>query len=621
MSVFQEKPMRRSALISPWGVGAIVPFVNDESLMIAGLDMWRYGDSSEFVIEDKRLTNRLRVKELRWPPDYREYRSDSRNHNIKIPAVRFPRWHYCPHCGYMERNTLYGAPLFCKAPEWPEEKVRKCSKKYRRRMIPERFIVVCPEGHVDDFPVAEWLHSDSDHRYNPSSCKIRRSTGGTSASLSGVRYYCTCGASKSISGALLPNALEKIGYHCKGGKPWLGIDEDDDNPCTCETRQLKVVQRGASNIWFAHTVSSIHIPTDSDDVTREIATIVNNRDYLELIMASSLHGQMPRDLIGMIAQNRGVNPDALYDAFNEKINNVDTESGNTKELSEEEYRLAEYKILVKNSGSDVLDFHSVNKRITEYDSSIQKYFNSISLVKKLRETCAFVGFSRLDPYKNTSLDDKKSMIRLGNGNWLPAVENYGEGIFFEFSLDAITEWSQRPAVQKRIEILNKSYKAAKFSNNTTEDLRSDYVLLHTFAHIIINQLSYECGYGSSSLKERIYCERCSHDFDMCGVLIYTASGDSEGSLGGLVRRGEKGRLEDTIISATRNASWCSSDPICIQSVGQGPESCNLAACHNCALLPETCCEVGNRLLDRALIVGDLENKELGFFSELIRGGR
>ena len=136
MSVFQEKPMRRSALISPWGVGAIVPL-----------------------------------------------------------------WHYCPHCGYMERNTLYGAPLFCKAPEWPEEKVRKCSKKYRRRMIPERFIVVCPEGHVDDFPVAEWLHSDSDHRYNPSSCKIRRSTGGTSASLSGVRYYCTCGASKSISGS------------------------------------------------------------------------------------------------------------------------------------------------------------------------------------------------------------------------------------------------------------------------------------------------------------------------------------------------------------------------------------------------------------------------------------
>ena len=621
MSVFQEKPMRRSALISPWGVGAIVPFVNDESLMIAGLDMWRYGDSSKFVIDDERLTKRLGVKELRWPPDYREYQSDKINHNLKIPAVRFPRWNYCPHCGYMEYNTLYGAPIFCKAPEWPEEKIRKCSKKYRRRMIPERFIVVCPEGHIDDFPVAEWLHSDSGHTYNSSTCKIRRSTGGTSASLSGVRYYCSCGASKSISGALLPNALEKIGYHCKGGKPWLGIEEDTEKPCACESKQLKVVQRGASNIWFAHTISSIHIPTDSDDVTREIAAIVNNRDYLDLFMASSLNGSLPRDLIVMIAQQKGVDPDALFDAFNEKINNVEAENANSKDLSEDEYRLAEYKILIKNSGSDVLDFHAVNKSINEYDSSIQKYFNSISLVKKLRETCAFVGFSRLDPYRNISLENLKSMIRRGNGNWLPAVENYGEGIFFEFSYDAITEWAQRAAVQKRIDILNKSYKASKFSKNTTEDLRAEYVMLHTFAHVIINQLSYECGYGSSSLKERIYCERCTDDYNMYGVLIYTASGDSEGSLGGLVRRGESGKLEDTIISAIRNSSWCSSDPICIQSVGQGPESCNLAACHNCALLPETCCEIGNRLLDRALIVGDLNNKGIGFFSELLNGGQ
>ena len=103
---------------------------------------------------------------------------------------------------------------------------------------------------------------------------------------------------------------------------------------------------------------------------------------------------------------------------------------------------------------------------------------------------------------------------------------------------------------------------------------------------------------------------------MCGVLIYTASGDSEGSLGGLVRQGEPGRLEDTILAAIHNAEWCSSDPICIQSPGQGPESCNLAACHNCALLPETCCECGNRLLDRGTIVGVLENEDIGYFSEL-----
>lgn len=128
--------------------------------------------------------------------------------------------------------------------------------------------------------------------------------------------------------------------------------------------------------------------------------------------------------------------------------------------------------------------------------------------------------------------------------------------------------------------------------------------------------SYDCGYGSSSIRERIYCEKTSNEFGMYGVLIYTASGDSEGSLGGLVRQGEKGRLEDTIISAIENASWCTSDPICIQSAGQGPESLNLAACHNCALLPETCCENGNRLLDRGVVVGTLTNPEIGYFNDL-----
>ena len=165
-------------------------------------------------------------------------------------------------------------------------------------------------------------------------------------------------------------------------------------------------------------------------------------------------------------------------------------------------------------------------------------------------------------------------------------------------------------------MMNRAFRNSFLGKGSNGSLRPEFVLLHTFAHLLINQLSYECGYGSSSLKERIYCEKCSDNNKMCGVLIYTASGDSEGSLGGLVRQGETGRLEDTIIAAIKNAEWCSSDPICIESPGQGPDSCNLAACHNCALLPETCCELGNRLLDRGLVVGTLENKEMGFFSRI-----
>lgn len=102
---------------------------------------------------------------------------------------------------------------------------------------------------------------------------------------------------------------------------------------------------------------------------------------------------------------------------------------------------------------------------------------------------------------------------------------------------------------------------------------------------------------------------------MAGILLYTAADDSEGTMGGLVRIGRPGNLEAVIRRALDNARWCSTDPVCIESVGQGPDSCNLAACHSCTLLSETSCETGNRVLDRAMIVGSFAESSLGFWSK------
>ena len=606
--------MRRSALISPWGVGSIVPFINDESLMIAGLDMWRYKSSEAFVIKDERLQKRLGVKELRWPPDFRDYESDAENCNLKIPAVRFPRWNYCPFCGTMQKAGFFTKQPKCNAYQWNHGRKCDATKRFRRNLIPERFVVVCPEGHIDDFPIAEWIHTDSGHVYDENTCHIRRSTGGTSAALTGVRYECSCGASKTIAGALRPGALQTIGYRCKGSKPWFGIDEDTEHPCTCDPSRLRVLQRGASNVWFADTRSSIYIPTEDETQSRRIVEVANK--FFSFIEHTRLNGEIPFDLVESIASTEKVNAQILYDAFKKKIDNIEGLPEVSEEMTEDEYRLTEYKMLIKNSGGDALDFHSINHPISNYHSKIRKFFKSVSLVKKLRETRAFIGFSRLEPNNIASIEDAKSMIRLGDGNWLPAIEVYGEGIFFEFSSEELKKWAEKDEVKKRILPLNAAYQKSFFAKSAPGNVRAEYVMLHTFAHLIINQLSYECGYGSSSIKERIYCEKCSDNLEMFGVLIYTASGDSEGSLGGLVRRGEPGKLENTIISAFENARWCSADPICITSIGQGPESLNRAACHNCTLLPETCCECGNRLLDRGLIVGELDNPQTGYFNEL-----
>ncbi|MFD1403001.1 DrmB family protein [Robinsoniella peoriensis] len=606
-----NRTMRRSALIGPWGVGAIVPFPNDESLMIAGLDAWRYQNEKPFMIRDERLSKRLGVKELRWPPDFRKQNVDSVNYNLKIPAVRFPNWYYCPFCGYMIKTTYYQQQPECIRPQWETGRVCSSNGKYRRKMIPERFIVVCPEGHIDDFPIAEWIHFDSGRVYDKNTCVIRRSTGGASANLTGVFYECTCGAKKSMAGATTKGALKKIGYHCKGARPWLGVNSEDY--CPQDTKDIKVMLRGATNVWFADTRSSIHIPTENDAINRKISGLI--RDHYERLSSSRVNGEFNRGIIDYLAETEGIDPNILYQAFiaesqkNEGIMDV------TEDMSEDQYRLAEYKVLVKTSGNDDQDFHSINYPVAEYNSKIHNYFSSISLVPKLRETRAMVGFSRLEPNEKP-ISEKKKDLRLGNEEWLPAIEVFGEGIFFEFNEQVITQWAQSAEVKSRIDILNMAYHKSNFGKRNQRDLRPEFVMIHTFAHLVINQLSFECGYGSSALRERIYCEKTSKEFGMYGVLIYTASGDSEGSLGGLVRQGEKGRLEDTIVNAFKNALWCTSDPICIQSSGQGPESLNLAACHNCALLPETCCENGNRILDRAVIVGTLEKAEIGFFHDL-----
>ena len=103
---------------------------------------------------------------------------------------------------------------------------------------------------------------------------------------------------------------------------------------------------------------------------------------------------------------------------------------------------------------------------------------------------------------------------------------------------------------------------------------------------------------------------------MCGIFIYTASGDAEGTLGGLVRQGRADTFPQIFRRAITKARTCSNDPVCIMSHGQGRDSLNLAACHACGLLPETCCETGNILLDRGMIVGTYENPEIGFWREL-----
>ena len=96
------------------------------------------------------------------------------------------------------------------------------------------------------------------------------------------------------------------------------------------------------------------------------------------------------------------------------------------------------------------------------------------------------------------------------------------------------DWLGREAVQKRLSQLIEGHDAwARQRNSERRFPGGPYVLLHTLAHLLIQSLSMRCGYPAASIRERIYADYEGKRF---ALLLYTASPDAEGTLGGWSRK-------------------------------------------------------------------------------------
>ena len=581
--------LRRNQLFGPYGIGAVVPCPDGGSLMISGLDPFPTNAMRE--VDDPRLAKHIGVSRLLAPPE----------EGSPVPASRFPRWLYCPICHTMrkcERNQH--GPGRCDNPS---------CKGCGHSLIPERFIVVCPEGHVDDFPILEWVHGGPVS--DPEKHTIKRTTKGGTASLADIEYRCLeCGRSRTLAGATRKGALAEVGFHCKGAQPWLW--RDDPEGCKADPDDIMVVQRGGTNVWYPDVFSSIYIPDGKDP---EIASFVQQR--MENLQKAEAGGMLDL-MIDSLADAKGYDKDLVKAAYLDFASESNSDS-----VSVGDFREEEYLILSKGSPKQTGVFDEDLVGPEGYDSNYIKHaVECVGLVSTLRETRALVGFSRLYPDHNDGLsfEARRRQLSRNRCNWALGIQSTGEGIFLKFNTAVLEEWLKNPMVHQRFRLMQMHHdEHCRRQSKEPETLNPLYVLIHSFSHALMLALSKECGYSAASVRERIYCDKViepedRHE-DMLGLLVYTASSDSEGSLGGLVRAGKPGRLEKIIDSAISDASWCSSDPVCIQSKGQGPESCNLAACYSCALVPETSCENGNKLLDRALLVGTLEDRGMGLFSD------
>lgn len=477
-------------------------------------------------------------------------------------------------------------------------------------MVPVRFVVACSKGHIDDFPWIRWAHG----RPGQSLAEVRACvsprlrlnyTGKTG--LMGLLVKCeACDVrARSLMGSAGPESLK--GLICAGKRPWLGPSATE--ACDQLPRSL---QRGGSNIYFAKIASSILIPPFTD----RLRNILDDEFYWSLLTTGTDVDESVDDTrVDLVAKRLKIDPVALKEAVEHKLSGAGMDDSG---VSEEEYRNSEYRALTGPSGNADDAFVLSPQTTDEYPAIIQRYFERIVLVEKLAETRALTGFARITPppYREFDRGDQ-SQLSLQPQPWLPALRVHGEGLFLTLRHEVIRDWIT-DRVLERTNVITESYRRMAVElNRRPRVLPPSFFLLHTLAHVLIRRLSFECGYGSSALRERIYCHE-GGDREMAGILIYTAAGDCEGTMGGLVQQGKPGRFEVILRGAIHDALWCSSDPLCIESHGQGTDSLNLAACHACALLPETSCEEGNRLLDRGVLVGTPEQPELGFFTDLVK---
>jgi hypothetical protein len=598
-------------------------FPRDESLMPAGLDAWPHGKDqcppeSGWLVREERLEARLGVSHFRLPPDHREPDLGTQFANQNVPFVRFPRWHYCHHCGGMERLSSFAATRErCRGRDYAQQSCAAKAANRRPFLIPVRFVAVCDMGHIQDFPFLEWLHRNVPVQTD---CALRLRAGRSSAGLSGIAIECSCGQRRSMGDVFrfeegTGGPLARIGIHCSGLRPWLGEMETGEGDCG---HFLRVLQRGATNVYFPHVVSSIYLPFWAEHASADVISVLEQAQVWTLLSQSTVNGRIDPTRCEVVAGMAGVDAKELEAAAQRKLEGrlAGPTAGAT---DEEEFRRSEYQAICEGRVGPQTELYVECADRSTYDQAVVRFFSKIRLVHKLRETRALTGFTRILPPDGTLTSPRMQPLKLDPTiDWLPAIKVYGEGIFLELDSVAVDRWLDVERVIARVTPLVARYNAARAARQQPfRNVLAKFVLMHTLAHVIINQLSFDCGYGSASLRERLYCDLSDPTRPMQGILIYTASGDSEGTMGGLVRQARRGRLESTIRRALDHAAWCSSDPVCIESQGQGLDSANLAACHSCCLVPETSCEEGNRLLDRALLVGAPEAPELGFFRSLV----
>lgn len=616
--------VRPSHLMFTSGVGSLVDLPNF-AVLVRGLDDWSHQMSELERIDEPRLLRAVQilpglrhVEELLPAPWRDGIDTDARGPaaTVGVPVVPFPAWMRCTACD--ELGPVSG-PTFTfenDKPTRPHDARffhSDCPKSRRRPLaVAARFVLTCVGGHLDDFPYREFVHRGGPCPKGAERPRLKMDDRGGNLGAN-VEIRCvSCGGRRNIREAMgkrnepnLPNCRARHAH----------LSSFDPDGCT-ETPKVLVV--GASNQWFAQTLSALAVPkTGASELATKVEQHWTMLEGLTLPMLGFARSNVPkmREFVDW--------DDATLWAAIEAHHSVVESAGDEKpDEGVPDLRTAEWAVFSAAQLPDPHDDFTLTR--PGVPPALVGLLEDVVQAERLREVRALVGFTRLDapdpddPGLVTVAPLAKSPPR-----WIPASEVRGEGIFLRLPDGLLSDWEQRVSGAAALVAHAEAY--GRFRRNRYSDrLKGSfeemahwpglrYIALHTLAHLLIRTISLECGYSSASLSERIYAG--NEDDPRTGILIYTAVPDAEGTLGGLVSLGEQRELTRLFRRALRDARRCSSDPLCAERLPAAPaDFLHGAACHVCLFVSETTCERGNRFLDRRFVV-PIDEPKLALFPD------
>lgn len=446
----------------------------------------------------------------------------------------------------------------------------------------------------------------------------------TSADPRDTRVVCDCGEALSLEELFQPHRLGK----CFGERPWIG----DRDPDGCDApKGLRLLSRSATNTYFPQVARVISLPQADDELAKRIGSLWS---VLSKCTSAEKVGQAREFNPQVQANLAGYSDQEVYARI------ATMASSTTGVDAAEDPKFAEFALF--SSGRTLIGDHAPNALLhgetlqrslwdPEQDNALAG-IGSLVAVHRLREVSCIYGFTRFEPAPLAS-DELEDVGLAVSGaplakspDWLPAVDQYGEGFFLQFSPEALATWLAREAVQHRVGQLQAGVDAwatarrasgmQVSANSVKERERPDYVMAHGLAHVLMTEVAIDCGYPASALKERVYAlPRAPDEPIRCGILIYTASAGNQGTLGGLVEVTR--RFGKVLASALDRLRLCSGDPVCADhdpAAATDERALHGAACHGCLLVAETSCEARNLYLDRALLVDTVGTEGCAFFT-------